>query len=71
MIETYDDETFFCLRRDWESACPLDRKNKKPKWADSEQLEIKQLFDYEFAKDRGKLKPSDPTLEGYKKSDVG
>ena len=56
------------IPRDWESARGLDRNNGNTKWADSEQLELKQLFEYEFAKDRGKLEASDhPTLEGYTK----
>jgi hypothetical protein len=42
-------------------------KNKNTKWADSDHLELKQLFDYEFPKDREKLEESDPTLQGYKK----
>jgi hypothetical protein len=53
------------IPRDWESARKLDTDNKNTKWADAEQLEIKQLFEYEFAKDRGKLRRDDPTLVGY------
>jgi hypothetical protein len=53
------------IPQDWESARHLNKHNDNTKWADSDQLEIKQLFDYEFAKDRGKLEACDPTLEGY------
>jgi hypothetical protein len=31
------------------------------------QLEIKELYEYEFAKDRGILEASDPTQKGYTK----
>ena len=55
------------IKRDWESTHQLDRNTQKNKWVNSEQLHTKELFQYEFAKDRGKLKASDPTLEGYKR----
>ena len=55
------------LPRNWEGVRRLDQENGNTKWADSEQLEIKQLFDYEFAKDRGKLEASGPPLEAYTK----
>ena len=55
------------IPRNWEGARRLDNENGNTKWADSDQLEIKQLFDYEFAKDRGILEACDPTLKGYTK----
>jgi hypothetical protein len=44
----------------------LDKDNRQ--WADSDKSLLKQLFEYEFAKDRRKLAESDPTLKGYTKS---
>ncbi len=40
------------------------KKNGNTRWVDSEQLELKQLFDYEFAKDIGY---GDRKLTGYTK----
>jgi hypothetical protein len=50
------------IPRDYENARRLDDANGNTKWADSDQLEIKQLFEYEFAKDKGKMEASEPTL---------
>ena len=55
------------IPRDWESARCLDRTIGNTKWADANQLEIKQLFDYEFSKDNGMLEAHDPKLDGYTK----
>jgi hypothetical protein len=55
------------ISQDWESKHQLDRNTQKHKWVNSGQPETKELIQYEFAPDRGKLKASDPTLEGYKK----
>ena len=55
------------IPRDWESSRRLDKANGNTKWADANQLEIKQLFDYEFAKDNGMLEANDPKLEGCRK----
>ena len=46
----------------------FDKDNGNITWADSDESELKQLFEYEFAKDRRKLAESDPTLKGYTKS---
>ena len=55
------------IPRDWHSSRCLDKENVNTKWADSDQLELKQLFDYEFAIDMGKINDDNPQLKGYTK----
>jgi hypothetical protein len=55
------------ITRDWDNVRQLDKEKGNTKWADSMQLEIKELYEYEFAKDRGILEASDPTQKGYTK----
>jgi hypothetical protein len=55
------------IPQDCQSTHQLDRYIHNTNTTDSEQPHSKQLFEYEFAIDRAKLKASDPTLEGYKK----
>ena len=55
------------IPRIWEDAHSSNKDNGNNMWAVSEQLDIEKLFAYEFAIDRGKLKLSDPTLEGCKR----
>ena len=52
------------IPRDSYNARRLDKENGNTRWVDSEQLELKQLFDYEFAKDIGY---GDRKLTGYTK----
>ena len=52
------------IPRDSFQARRLDTKNGNTKWVDSEHLELKQLFDYKFAIDKG---PGDQPLPGYTK----
>jgi hypothetical protein len=40
-------------------------KNVKKRWADYDESQLKQLFEYQFAKDRRKLAEIDPTLKGF------
>ena len=46
------------------NACCLDKENGITKWVDSEGLELKTLFGYKFAIDKGF---GDLMLEGYMK----
>ena len=42
----------------------LDKQNGNTRWVDAEHLELKQLFEYEFANDKG---CGDKMLAGYTK----
>ena len=55
------------IPRDWHSVRRLNKENGNTKWADSDQLELKQLFDDEFAIDIGKINDDNPQLKGYTK----
>ena len=53
----------FQVPRNHQEAVMIDEREGNRKWQDSEELELKQLFDYDTFKDLGK---GIPTPDGYK-----